>query len=60
MADKEKYRVLMINDVYTPMEFVVEIMERFFGKTYLEATRSRAAGFAESSTTTKRKPRLQK
>ncbi len=33
------YKVLMLNDDYTPMEFVVHILERFFGKTRDEATR---------------------
>jgi ATP-dependent Clp protease adaptor protein ClpS len=33
------YKVLMLNDDYTPMEFVVHILERFFSKTREEATR---------------------
>jgi ATP-dependent Clp protease adaptor protein ClpS len=33
------YRVLLLNDDYTPMEFVVHILERFFSKTRDEATR---------------------
>ncbi len=33
------YKVLMLNDDYTPMEFVVHILERFFQKTRDEATR---------------------
>ncbi|MBB4286799.1 ATP-dependent Clp protease adapter ClpS [Roseospira goensis] len=33
------YKVLMLNDDYTPMEFVVMVLERFFGKTHEEATR---------------------
>ena len=33
------YKVLMLNDDYTPMEFVVDVLERFFGKTIEEATR---------------------
>jgi len=33
------YKVLMLNDDYTPMEFVVHVLERFFGKSYEEATR---------------------
>jgi len=32
------YKVLMLNDDYTPMEFVVEVLERFFSKTRDEAT----------------------
>ena len=33
------YKVLMLNDDYTPMEFVVHILERFFNKNREEATR---------------------
>jgi len=32
------YKVLMLNDDYTPMEFVVHILERFFAKNREEAT----------------------
>jgi ATP-dependent Clp protease adaptor protein ClpS len=32
------YRVLLLNDDYTPMEFVVHVLERFFNKTKQEAT----------------------
>lgn len=32
------YRVLLLNDDYTPMEFVVHVLERFFGKNRQEAT----------------------
>jgi ATP-dependent Clp protease adaptor protein ClpS len=32
------YKVLMLNDDYTPMEFVVHVLERFFGKNRSEAT----------------------
>ena len=32
------YRVLMLNDDYTPMEFVVHILERFFNKNRQEST----------------------
>ena len=31
------YKVLMLNDDYTPMEFVVHILERFFNKNREEA-----------------------
>jgi ATP-dependent Clp protease adaptor protein ClpS len=31
------YRVVMLNDDYTPMEFVVHVLERFFHKTHEEA-----------------------
>ncbi len=33
------YRVLLLNDDYTPMEFVVYVLERFFQKSPEEATR---------------------
>lgn len=33
------YRVLLLNDDYTPMEFVVYVLERFFQKTPEEATK---------------------
>jgi ATP-dependent Clp protease adaptor protein ClpS len=33
------YKVLMLNDDYTPMEFVVHVLEKFFGKNRPEATR---------------------
>ena len=33
------YRVLLLNDDYTPMEFVVIVLERFFQKAHEEATR---------------------
>ena len=32
------YKVLLLNDDYTPMEFVVHVLERFFGKRREEAT----------------------
>ena len=32
------YKVLLLNDDYTPMEFVVHVLERFFGKNRQEAT----------------------
>jgi len=33
------YRVLLLNDDYTPMEFVVHVLERFFQKNREDATR---------------------
>ena len=33
------YKVLLLNDDYTPMEFVIVVLERFFGKGRDEATR---------------------
>lgn len=32
------YKVLMLNDDYTPMEFVVHVLEQFFNKSREEAT----------------------
>ena len=31
------YKVLMLNDDYTPMEFVVHVLERFFGLSHAQA-----------------------
>lgn len=31
------YKVLILNDDYTPMEFVVHVLERFFGLTHSQA-----------------------
>ncbi len=33
------YKVLILNDDYTPMEFVVHVLERYFNKGREEATR---------------------
>lgn len=33
------YRVLLLNDDYTPMEFVVHILQKFFNKSTDDATR---------------------
>jgi ATP-dependent Clp protease adaptor protein ClpS len=33
------YKVIMLNDDYTPMEFVVHVLERFFSKNREEATK---------------------
>ena len=33
------YRVLLLNDDYTPMEFVVQVLEKFFGKSPDQAMR---------------------
>jgi len=32
------YKVLMLNDDYTPMEFVIVVLEAVFGKSQQEAT----------------------
>jgi ATP-dependent Clp protease adaptor protein ClpS len=33
------YKVLLLNDDYTPMEFVVLVLQRFFSKSAEDATR---------------------
>ncbi|MBU3644516.1 MAG: ATP-dependent Clp protease adapter ClpS [Candidatus Methylopumilus sp.] len=44
LTDKAKtkppsmYSVLLLNDDYTPMEFVVEVLQRFFAKNREQAT----------------------
>ena len=35
----QMYQVLMLNDDYTPMEFVVVVIQEFFGKDLESATR---------------------
>ncbi len=35
----ELYRVVLLNDDYTPMEFVVDVLERIFGMDRTTATR---------------------
>jgi ATP-dependent Clp protease adaptor protein ClpS len=32
------YKVLLLNDDYTPMEFVVHVLEKFFNKSQEDAT----------------------
>lgn len=34
----DMYKVLLLNDDYTPMEFVVETIQRFFNKSREQAT----------------------
>ena len=33
------YKVMLLNDDYTPMEFVTQVLEQFFNKSQEEATR---------------------
>jgi len=33
------YKVLLLNDDFTPMEFVVEVLQRFFSKSQDESTK---------------------
>ncbi len=35
----KRYKVILLNDDYTPMEFVVEILSQFFGMDVESATR---------------------
>ena len=37
-AKPSMYKVLLLNDDYTPMEFVIHVLERFFHKNHDEAT----------------------
>ena len=39
VAPPPMYQVILLNDDYTPMEFVVDVLQRFFGKNQDEATR---------------------
>ena len=34
-----QFKVLMLNDDYTPMEFVVHVLQQFFGRSNSEATK---------------------
>jgi len=38
VAPPPMFQVLMLNDDYTPMEFVVEVLQRFFGMNRERAT----------------------
>jgi ATP-dependent Clp protease adaptor protein ClpS len=38
-APPPMYQVVLLNDDYTPMEFVVKVLKKFFNKTDDEATR---------------------
>ncbi len=38
LKEPPNYKVLLINDDFTPMDFVVQILERFFSKNRQSAT----------------------
>ena len=38
-APPPMYKVILLNDDYTPMEFVVHVLQKFFGKGHEEAMR---------------------
>lgn len=39
VAKPPLYKVFLLNDDYTPMDFVVSVLETFFGKDHAEAVR---------------------
>ena len=39
VAPPPMYQVLLLDDDYTPMNFVVDVLQKFFGKNEEEATR---------------------
>lgn len=39
LAPPPMYKVLLLNDDYTPMDFVVAVLQRFFSKNREQATR---------------------
>jgi ATP-dependent Clp protease adaptor protein ClpS len=39
MTTAPQYKVLLLNDDYTPMDFVLYVLERFFNKSQSEAER---------------------
>ncbi len=38
VKEPPQYKVVLLNDDYTPMDFVVQVLERFFGKDRHSAT----------------------
>ena len=60
------YRVLLLNDDYTPMEFVVAVLRKYFSKGPEEATQimlhvhQHASGNAASSPTKSPRPKSRK
>src|SRR3546814_15237082 len=38
-APPPMYQVVLLNDDYTPLEFVVKVLQKFFGKNQEDATR---------------------
>ncbi|MEZ4631319.1 MAG: ATP-dependent Clp protease adapter ClpS [Deinococcales bacterium] len=39
LTEPPMYKVLLLNDDYTPMNFVVQVLQRFFAKSLEEAER---------------------
>jgi len=39
VAPPPLYQVILLNDDYTPMAFVIAVLQRFFGKSVEDATR---------------------
>lgn len=37
LGEPRQYEVVLINDDYTTMDFVIDVLMRFFNKNYLEA-----------------------
>lgn len=38
LAPPPRYQVLLLNDDYTPMDFVIEVLQQFFGMDMEQAT----------------------
>ena len=61
LAPPPMYQVVMLNDDFTPMEFVIVVLQEYFGKDREQATHSKSiwtgAAYAASIHTTLRRPR---
>lgn len=38
IAEPPMYQVVLVNDDFTPMEYVIEVLEKFFSKDRIQAT----------------------